>query len=67
MLQAAKDVFLTLTPGGSIIENRNRVSYFKLSIKKLVGEEKTCAKIKKSADVILARFKSKCAAREQKK
>ena len=59
MLQAAKDVFLTLTPGGSIIEYRNRVSYFKLSIKKLVGDEKTNAKIKNSADLILARFKSK--------
>ena len=30
MLQAAKDVFLTLTPGGNINEYRNRVSYLKL-------------------------------------
>ena len=30
MLQAAKDVFLKITPGGDINENRNRVSYLKL-------------------------------------
>ena len=30
MLQAAKDVFLTISPGGNINEYRNRVSYLKL-------------------------------------
>ena len=45
LLQAAKDVFLTMSPGGKINENRNRVSYLKLKIRKLVGDEKTTAKI----------------------
>ena len=30
MLQAAKGVFLTISPGGDINEHRNRISYFKL-------------------------------------
>ena len=55
MLQAAKDVFLTLSPDGNINESRNRVCYLKLKIRNLVGDEKTADKIKESAEILLAK------------
>ena len=53
MLQAAKDVFLKTKPGGDFNEQRNRLSYLKLKIRKLVGEEKSETSIKNSADILI--------------